>query len=148
MATCCTIRYMDYIETIRIEADPSRAWQALSAVDTYPQRTTSMTDLKGLDGPDLAVGHRFQIRQPGFPAAVWRVSDVRAGESFHWESKVPGLLSVATHRVSANPDGSTQVVLTLRQTGALAGLLAALTKTKTRRYMALEAAGVKAAAES
>ena len=139
---------MDYIETVRVEADPSRVWEALAAVDTYPQWTTSMTDVKGLDGPELAVGRRFQIRQPGFPAAVWKVSEVRDGESFRWESKVPGLLSVATHQVSANPDGSTQVVLTLRQTGALAGLMAALPPAKTRRYIALEAAGVKAAAES
>jgi hypothetical protein len=107
-----------------------------------------MTDVTGLDGPELAVGRRFQIRQPGFPTAVWHVSDVRDGESFQWESKVPGLLSVANHRVSANADGSTQVVLTLRQTGPLAGLIKVLTQAKTRRYIALEAAGVKAAAES
>ena len=140
--------YMEYTETIRVEADRSRAWRALAAVTTYPQWTTSMTNVSGLDGPDLAVGHRFQIRQPGLPAAVWRVSEVRDGESFAWENRTPGLHSVATHRVSANPDGSTQVTLVLRQSGALASLIALLTQAKTRRYIALEAAGVKAAAES
>ena len=140
--------YMEYIETIRIEADRSRAWRALAAVTTYPQWTTSMTAVSGLDGPELAVGRRFQIRQPGLPTAVWSVSDVREGESFAWENRMPGLHSVATHRVGANPDGSTQVTLVLRQTGAVAGLITLLTRGKTRRYIKLEAAGVKAAAES
>jgi hypothetical protein len=139
---------MEYTHTILTNAEPARAWEALAAVTTYPQWTESMRDVTGLDGPDLAVGRRFRIRQPGLPTAVWRVIQVRDGETFTWENRTPGLHSVATHRVSRDAGGDTRITLVLRQTGALAGLIRLLTQARTRRYLTLEAAGVKAAAEA
>jgi hypothetical protein len=139
---------MEYTETVRTTADPSRAWQAMAAVTSYPQWTESMTAVAGLDGPELAVGHRFRIRQPGFPAVVWRVTQVRDGETFTWESRSPGLHTVASHWLTTNDDGTTEITLRLRQTGALSAVMRLMTQAKTRRYMALEAAGLKAASES
>ena len=139
---------MEYTETVRTTADRSRTWRALAAVTAYPQWTRSMTDVAGLDGDELAVGHRFRIRQPGLPSVVWRVSRLRDGEEFSWEARSPGLHSVASHRLSTNADGSTEITLRLEQRGVLAGLVRLLTEAKIRRYIALEAAGVKAAAES
>jgi hypothetical protein len=139
---------MDYEETVRAQADPARTWQAMAAVTTYPRWTASMTEVTGLDGPDLALGHRFRIHQPGLPPVVWRVSELRAGEAFSWESHAPGLHAVAFHRLRTNADGSTQITIGLHQTGPLAGLIRLVTQTKTRRYLTLEAAGLKAAAES
>jgi hypothetical protein len=144
----CTIWYMRYDETITTTADLDHAWAALAAVTTYPQWTESMREVAPLDGPDLAVGHRFRIRQPGFPPVVWRVTDVAPGRSYQWEAHSPGLHTVAWHRLSSEADGRTRITLHIEQTGALAGLLAALTSVRTQRYMAMEAAGVKAAAEA
>jgi hypothetical protein len=107
-----------------------------------------MTAVTGLDGAELALGHRFRISQPGFPAVVWRVCELREGEAFSWEARSPGLHTLASHRVTANADGSTQITLVLRQTGALSGLMRLLTEARTKRYIALEAAGLRAAAES
>jgi hypothetical protein len=139
---------MDYTETIGTTADPSRTWQALAAVTSYPQWTPSMSSVSGLDGRELAVGRRFRIRQPGLAPIVWRVTQVRDGEEFTWEYRTTGLHMEANHRVSANADGTTQITLTLRQSGPLTGLIRLLTGSRTVRYMALEAAGVRAAAES
>lgn len=107
-----------------------------------------MTDVTGLNGSDLTVGRRFRIRQPGLPTVVWRVSEVREGEGFTWESRSPGVYTIAYHRVSANADGSTQITIGIDQTGALAGVVRLLTEARTRRYLTLEAAGLKAAAEA
>jgi hypothetical protein len=55
--------------------------------------------------------------------------------------------TVAFHRLEANPDGGTRITIGLDQTGPLARLVGALTGARTRRYLALEAAGLKAASE-
>ncbi len=139
---------MRYEHTLRTTADPARVWKAMSAVTTYPRWTASMTEVTGLDGEELTVGGRFRINQPGLPTAVWRVTDVRDGEAFVWENHSPGLHTVASHRISRDGDGNTRITLVLDQHGFLAGLIRLLTQRKTRRYLHLEANGLKAAAES
>jgi hypothetical protein len=139
---------MNYEETIDTQVNAERAWAAVAAVTTYPQWTDSMTAIEPLDGPELRVGHRFRIRQPGLPVVVWRVSEVDDGTAFSWQADSPGVHTVAYHRVAALPGGGARITIGIRQQGVLAGLIAALTAAKTRRYLTLEAAGLKAAAEA
>jgi hypothetical protein len=139
---------MEYQETIDASVGAEQAWSALAAVTTYPRWTTSMTAVEPLDGPELRVGRRFRIRQPGLPVVVWRVSEVDDGTSFSWRADSPGVHTVAYHRVQALPAGGTRITIGIRQRGVLAGLVAMLTAAKTRRYLLLEAAGLKAAAEA
>jgi hypothetical protein len=138
---------MNYEQTTSTEAGLERSWAALAEVTTYPRWTASMSTVDPLDGPALRVGNRFRIKQPGLPSTVWRVSDVRDGESFEWEGTFPGVYTVAYHRLNRNSDGTTQITIGLRQTGVLSGLIALLTAAKTRRFLQMEAAGLKAAAE-
>lgn len=107
-----------------------------------------MSSVIPLDGEALRVGRRYRIKQPGFPPAVWRVSDVREGESFTWESVAPGVRSLAYHRLSSEPDGTTRISIGVHQSGPLAGVLGLLTARRTRRYLRMEAAGLAAAAEA
>lgn len=79
---------------------------------------------------------------------VWTVSEVRDGEAFTWEARSPGVHTVAFHRVAANPDGTTQITIGLDQTGPLAGVARLFTQARTRRYLEMEAAGLKAASEA
>jgi uncharacterized protein YndB with AHSA1/START domain len=139
---------MDYEQTVRVKADASRTWQALAAVTTYPQWTKSMTSVTALDGPSLETGNRFRIVQPAMPALTWRVTEVHEGLDFRWETRSPGVHTVASHELTAETDGGTRVTLRVQQSGPLSGLVGLLTGSRTRRYMALEAAGLKAAAES
>jgi len=139
---------MDYEQTVRVKADPARTWQALAAVTTYPQWTTSMTAVTPLDDSALVPGNRFRITQPRMPVLVWRVSEVHEGSDYQWEARSPGVLTVASHELAADPEGGTILTLRVRQAGPLAGLVRLLTGARTRRYMALEAAGLKAAAEA
>ncbi|MEV4813198.1 SRPBCC family protein [Micromonospora avicenniae] len=139
---------MDYAETVVTAAGRGRAWAALADVTAYPRWTPSMTSVEPLDGPALAVGSRFRIRQPGLPVNVWRVREVREGESYVWEAHAPGVRTVAYHRLESEAGGATRISIGIRQTGPLAGLVALLISAKTRRYVRLEAAGLKAAAEA
>lgn len=139
---------MDYEETTETRADPARAWTALAAVPTYPQWTASMRSVEPLDGPELRVGHRFRIRQPGLPVTVWRVCEVTEGRSFTWEARSPGVHTVAYHQLTPLPSGGTRITIGVRHRGPLARLVSLLTGARTRRYLALEAAGLKAAAEA
>ncbi len=138
---------MRYEETITAGAAQARVWEALAAVTTWPRWTESMQEVQPLDGGDLTLGHRFRIKQPGMPPLVWRVSAVQAGESFTWETRSPGVRTSGFHRLAANPDGTTRITLVVDQTGPLAGLLNLLMGARTRRFLALEAAGLKAASE-
>ncbi len=139
---------MDYEETISTTARADHCWAALEDVTTYPRWTASMSVVEPLDGPALRPGNRFRIRQPGLPTTVWRVSEVSPGASFAWEAHAPGVHTVAHHRVDRQPDGTTRIRIGIRQTGALAWLVGLFTAAKTRRYLRLEAAGLKAAAEA
>jgi hypothetical protein len=139
---------MDCAETITTTAGPEHAWAALANVTSYPQWTESMSTVEPLDGPALELGNRFRIRQPGLPPTVWRVAELRPGASFAWDAHAPGVHTVAYHRVDRQADGTTRISIGIRQTGALAWLVALLIATRTRRYLRMEAAGLKAAAEA
>ncbi|MFE9201371.1 SRPBCC family protein [Micromonospora sp. NPDC007230] len=139
---------MNYAETIATTAAPEHAWAALANVTSYPRWTASMSTVEPLDRPSLEMGSRFRIRQPGLPPTVWRVCELRPGASFVWDAHAPGVHTIAYHRVEGQPDGTTRISIGIQQTGALAWLVALLTAARTRRYLRMEAAGLKAAAES
>jgi uncharacterized membrane protein len=139
---------MNYDETITTTAGLEHSWAALENVTTLPQWTASMTAVEPLDGQALELGHRFRVRQPGLPPTVWRVCDVRPGASFSWDSHVPGVHTVGYHRVESEPDGTTRFRIGIQQTGALAWLVTLFIAARTRRYLRMEAAGLKAAAEA
>ena len=53
------------------------------------------------------------------------------------------MTTVADHKVKAQRDGTTLTEAILRQTGPLSGVVAVLFGERTRRYMDVEAAGLK-----
>ena len=139
---------MNFTEQIPSTAGRTETWSALTAVTTWPDWTPSMRLVEPLDSPEIAVGHRFRITQPGLPRIVWTVTEVRADESFLWTAKSPGVHTTAFHRLADAPGGGTRITIGIAQSGPLAGLVGALLGAKTRRYLGLEAAGLKAASEA
>ena len=117
-------------------------------VERWREWTPSIKSIEALDGRELRVGGRFRIRQPKFPAAVWRVTALDPGHYFEWESTGPGLKMTAGHRLEAK-DGRTRATLTVRQEGPIGALMGRLLETKvSRRYMEMEAQGLKRRCEN
>lgn len=136
---------MDHEVRIDIAAPADRVWSVLSDVERWPEWTASVRSVELLDGT-LAVGNRVRIRQPRFPTVVWEVTEVVPNRSFTWRSRGPGADALGSHTVIDNGDRST-AVLSISQTGVLGTLVALLSRPLTKRYVALEAAGLKQRSE-
>jgi Polyketide cyclase / dehydrase and lipid transport len=132
---------------IEIDASPARVWNVFSDVERWPEWTASVTRLTALDGPGLAVGKRFEIKQPRLPKLVWQVTKVDEGGSWTWEQQSPGGRTIAVHEIIAQPGGGTLVRQRLDQQGPIGGLVARLMRGTTKRYLELEAQGLKARSE-
>lgn len=136
-----------YEREIAVAAAPDRVWAAVEDVGSWPEWTPSMTSVRREHEGALRVGERVRVRQPRLPAAVWTVTRVEPGRSFSWVSHAPGLHSAADHEVRSDPDGCT-LVLRFGQTGPLGRLAWPLMARTVRRYVDLEAEGLKRRAES
>lgn len=134
-------------DSIEIDAPPRLVWDVFSDVERWPEWTASVTSLKGLNGPTLAVGKRFTIKQPGMSKLVWQVTEIDPGSSWTWVQRSPGVLVTARHDVIAQPGGRTLVRQQLDQRGVLGALVGRLMLSKTKRFLKLEAQGLKARSE-
>jgi uncharacterized protein YndB with AHSA1/START domain len=138
---------MRYEVTVDIEAEPRRVWSVMTDVERWSEWTRSITRAELLTPAPLAVGSRIRVKQPKLKAVVWTVSELEPLAGFTWRAVVPGLDSVAAHRIEPRAGGGSTVTLTLEQRGPLAPLLRLLTAKMTRRYMDFERLGLKARSE-
>ncbi|MFI0444681.1 SRPBCC family protein [Actinomadura sp. 6N118] len=139
---------MHHEVTIDINAPAETVWRLLEDVERWPEWTASIDRVERLtDGP-FGEGSKARVHQPKLPAAIWTVTDFAPGRSFTWMARTPGLTTVASHDITPNPNGTVNVRLSLDQTGPLAFLIALLAGRRSRRYVAMEAAGLKRKAES
>src|SRR5215204_634704 len=133
--------------SIDIAAPPERVWQVMSDVESWHEWTASVTSVKRITAGPFAVGTRVVIKQPKFPAAFWKVIELKPGSSFTWESVAPGFRAVGQHSVEPTPTGS-RATLVLDYEGLFGGLMGALTGGITQQYVTMEANGLKARSES
>jgi hypothetical protein len=138
---------MRYETTVDIDADPHEVWAVMADIERWPEWTASITRAELRTPGPLAVGSRVRIRQPRLAAAVWTVTELAGDQGFVWRATVPGLDSVAAHRIAPRAGGGSTVTLTLEQRGLFAPLLRLLTAKMTRRYMDLERLGLKQRSE-
>lgn len=131
---------------IDIDAPSTVVWDVFSDVERWPEWTPSVTSLRALDGPGLAVGKRFEIKQPRLPKLVWVVTQLDEGASWTWEQRSPGGRTIAVHEVTAD-GGRTRVRQRLDQQGLVGSLIGRLMRGTTKRYLELEAQGLKARSE-
>jgi len=134
-------------DSVEIDAPPHLVWDVFSDVERWPEWTASVTSLVGRDGSALAVGRRFAIKQPGMQKLVWKVTEIDPGSSWTWVQRSPSVRVVARHYVTAQPGGRTLVRQQLDQRGVLGALVGRLMVKKTKRFLELEAQGLKARSE-
>ena len=137
---------MRFITSIDIQAPPAVVWAVWTDLERWPEWTASVSRVERLDSGPLAVGLRVRIRQPKFPPAVWRVTDVDEGRSFTWVSESPGARVTGSHRIEPHAGGS-RATAAITFAGPVARLVGWLSRSLTERYLQLEAAGLKARSE-
>ena len=133
--------------TTDIAARPEDVWPVIRDVTRWSEWTASITSVEILDDGPFRVGTRAKVRQPGFPAVVWTVTELIEGTSFTWEAKTPGLRSTGTHSVTVGPRGAI-ATLGIRQEGLLAGPMKLLFGRKSQRFVQMEADGLRRRCES
>ena len=134
-------------DSVEIDAPPQLVWDVFSDVERWPEWTASVTSLVGQDGPALAAGRRFAIKQPGMQKLIWTVTEIEPGSSWTWVQRTPGVRVTARHWVTAQAGGRTLVRQQLDQRGALGALVGRLMVKKTKRFLELEGQGLKARSE-
>ena len=134
--------------SIDVAAAPDRVWDVLVDVERWPEWTDSVSSVRTLDGGPLAVGSRVEVSQPRIPAGTYTVTALDPGRAFVWEQRQPGSTVSAHHECTPLADGGTRVELRVVMTGPLGSVVGRLYRKLTERYLAMEAAGLKARAES
>jgi uncharacterized protein YndB with AHSA1/START domain len=128
--------------SIEIDAPASVVWDVFVDVERWAEWTASIERIVALDGPEIEVGKRFEIKQPRMPKVVWEVTEVDPGVSWTWRQKSPGSTALATHVVTPIGSEHTAVHQTIDQRGFLGVIVGKLMRRTTRRYLDLEAQGL------
>jgi len=137
-----------FTATTIIAAPPERVWDLLADVLRWPDWLPTMTSIEPLGPEALALGARYRISQPRLRPAIWTVVRLEPQRSFSWESRSPGVRTLADHSLTSLPVGSTSVTLRVAFSGPLAVLARLLAGSLTRGYMSREAALLKQRAEA
>jgi uncharacterized membrane protein len=135
-------------DAIDIDADADLVWSVYSDVVAWPTWTASVTSVELSPSAPLAVGSRAQIKQPRLPRVEWTVTALESGREWVWENKAPGATSVAAHSVVASGEGRAHVELWIDQRGLVGRAIGVLVRRMTRRYLRMEAEGLKRRCES
>ena len=137
---------MEFETVVDIAAPADRVWDVLADVTTWSSWTDSVSSSTVLSGDPLGNGSRVKVHQPRMPANTWTITGWEPGRRFTWEITRPGLHVVADHVIEAVPAGS-RVTLSLESSGALAPVVDIFTGSMSRRYVQMEASGLKSASE-
>lgn len=132
---------------VEIEASPERVWEVLTDVERWSEWTETVTQVQRLDDGPLRTGSRAKINQPKIPETEYTVTELEPGRSFTWVATGPGVSTTARHELEALPGGGTRVRLAVEQAGLLGVAMGRFYRGMTDRYLANEAAGLKARCE-
>ena len=139
--------YMITDSSVEIDAPASIVWDVFVDVERWSEWTASIERIVALDAPGIEVAKRFEIKQPRMPKLVWEVTAVEPGVSWTWRQHSFGATTFATHEVVAQEADRTLVRQRIDQRGPLGVTVGVLTRRLTKRYLELEAQGLKSCSE-
>ena len=138
---------MEQSVTVVIAAPVQRVWEVLTDVERWSEWTETVTSVKRLDEGPLRSGSRATINQPKIPETEYLVTELAPERSFTWVATGPGVTTTARHVIEPLPDGGSRVTLAVEQSGWLGSVMGRFYRGLTDRYLANEAAGLKARCE-
>jgi uncharacterized membrane protein len=133
--------------TIEVAAPPSRVWAIMSDIERWHEWTASITSVQRLDDGPIRVGSKAGVKQPRLGGSVFEVTAWHSDRGFDWVTSSPGLQGLGRHLIEPTAGGS-RVTLSVTFSGPLAGLVAMFFGGLTKRYIKLEAEGLKRRAET
>ena len=139
---------MRFETSVDVDAPGDVLWMVMLDVESWPELTPSMTTVTKSEDGRLAVGSSVWVKQPRLPRTEWVVSELDDGSRFVWESRGMGVHVTAGHEIHDPSADRCRMRLWLEMGGPLGGVLSGLYAGMNRRYMDLEAAGLKRKAES
>ena len=137
----------EFSTTVDIAAPPSRVWEVMRDVERWHEWTASITSIERLDEGPLKVGSGARVRQPKLLSARFEVTVLEEGRGFDWRTRSAGVTAVGQHWIQPIGAGC-RVTLSVVYGGALGWLVARVYADLTRRYLAMEAEGLKRRSES
>jgi hypothetical protein len=139
---------MSYHVSISINAPTELIWSELIDVERWPQSTASITSVTRLESGAFQLGSSARIKQPQLPPMVWKVTNFQPAREFTWWVTSAGVTTIAAHKLSPGPGSSVTLTLSIDRVGLLAPLIDLLFDGLTRRYVNMEAAGMKRVCEA
>ena len=133
---------------VTVEAPAARLWEVLVDVESWPRWLSTMTSVQRLDDGPLKVGSSARVVQPKMRPMVWTVTELAPERSFTWVADAPGVKVTGEHTITRLDDDRAELELAATTAGPLAFLVDLFAGRRTRDYVAREAAGTKAAAET
>jgi uncharacterized membrane protein len=133
--------------SVEIAAPARDVWEVFADVERWPEWTRSMKRVVPLDGAGIELGRRFEIKQPSLPKLLWEVTEVDPGVSWTWRQRSRGSTTLASHEVVPQGAGRTTVRQRIEQRGPAGAAVGILMLPLTRRYLHLEAEGLKTRVE-
>jgi uncharacterized protein YndB with AHSA1/START domain len=131
--------------SITINAPIEVVWAVFTDVERWPTWASSFRSVELVNGP-MRLGAKARIRQPRLPTVVWEVTQWEPGRSWTWIATGPGARTEASHVLTATGSG-TVATQSIISSGPLGRLAAFVWRSLTRRYLAIEAAGLKQRSE-
>lgn len=115
-------------------------WDILQDIEGWSVWSPTIIAARALDGPDLAPGHRFALRQPLQPETIWRITTVEPDRAFRWQTD-RRIGFEAGHRIEPIGHGC-RVQADLRPLGRTMPAIWSLLCPLFRRALAAEAEGL------
>jgi hypothetical protein len=125
-----------------VQAAVADVVRVMQAVQRWPSWNAAVSNVDRPGSGPLTVGETVTVKQPRLPAARWTVTAVDES-GFAWVSSSLGVRSTGEHWAREEGDGRTAVTLTLVMSGPLAGVTALAFSRLIRRYIGLEADGLR-----
>jgi carbon monoxide dehydrogenase subunit G len=131
---------------IDISATPAEVWAVMCDIERWPEWTASVTSVaRTSDGP-LGVGSTARVKQPKLAPANFVITTWQPDAGFDWVTSNPLVSAIGRHGIERTAHGS-RVTLAVEFSGPLAGLVAWLYGGLTKRYVRMEAEGLKLRSE-
>jgi len=134
--------------SIDIDAPAETVWAVLHDVEHWPDWTASMASVRRSRTGRLEVGEHVLVSQPGLPTLTYTITELEDGRLFTWEAGNVASRGGGEHVLTPRVGGACTATLRMTQRGPAAWLVGLALDRLTRRYLRLEAEGLKARSES